>query len=86
MDCEQALYFSFPLVSRFVLVSRFARNIAFAPLGSESACHAGCMYCKTVIILLRIRVRGHFVMSITNNHESQYFTVLDNPPELFKRT
>ena len=37
------------------------------------------MYCKTVTILLRIRVRGHFVMSITKNHESHYVTVLDNP-------
>ena len=39
------------------------------------------MHCKTVTILLRIRVRGHFVMSITNNHESHYVTVLDNPQE-----
>ena len=37
------------------------------------------IHCKTVTILLRIRVRGHFVMSITNNHESYYVTVLDNP-------
>ena len=37
------------------------------------------MHCKTVTILLRIRVRGHFVMSITNNHESHYVTVLHNP-------
>ena len=29
--------------------------------------------------LLRIRVRGHFVTSITKNHESHYVTVLDNP-------
>ena len=28
------LYFSLSLVSRFALVSRSARNIAFAPLGS----------------------------------------------------
>ena len=35
------------------------------------------MHCKTVTILLR--VRGHFVMSFTKNHESHYFTVLDNP-------
>ena len=38
------------------------------------------MHCKTVTILLRIRVRGHFVMSITKNHESHYVAVLDNPP------
>ena len=37
------------------------------------------MHCKTVTILLRIRVRGHFVMSITNNHESHYVTVLGIP-------
>ena len=34
---------------------------------------------KTVTILLRIRVRGHFVMSFTKNHESHHFTILDNP-------
>ena len=39
------------------------------------------MHCKIVTILLRIRVRGHFVMSITKNHESYYVTVLDNPLE-----
>ena len=33
---------------------------------------------KTVTILLTIRVRGHFVMSLTKNHESHYITVLDN--------
>ena len=27
------------------------------------------MHCKTITILLRIRVRGHFVMSISKNHE-----------------
>ena len=37
------------------------------------------MHCKTVTILLRIRVRGHFVMSITKNHESHYVTGLVNP-------
>ena len=37
------------------------------------------MHCKTVIILLRIRVWGHFVMSIARNHESHYVIVLDNP-------
>jgi len=37
------------------------------------------MHCKTVPILLRIRVRGHFVMSITKIHESHYDAVLDNP-------
>ena len=36
---------------------------------------------KTVTILLRIRARGHFVMSITNTHESHYVRVLDNPLE-----
>ena len=35
------------------------------------------MHSKTVTILLRIR--GHFVMSITKKHESHYVTVLDNP-------
>jgi len=40
------------------------------------------MHCKTVAILLRIRVRGHFVISITKNHESDFVTVLDNPLEL----
>ena len=37
------------------------------------------MHCKTVTTLLRISLRGHLVMSITKNHESRYFTVLDNP-------
>ena len=37
------------------------------------------MHCKTVTILLRIRDRGHCVMSITKNHESHYVSVLDNP-------
>ena len=32
------------------------------------------MHCKTVTILLRIRVRGHFVKSITKNHESHYMS------------
>ena len=32
------------------------------------------MHCKTVTILLRIRVRGHFVKSFTNNHESHYMS------------
>ena len=34
---------------------------------------------KTVAILLRIRGRGHFVMSNTKYHESHYVTVLDYP-------
>ena len=34
MDCEQALYFALPLVSRLTPVSCSARNIAFAPLDS----------------------------------------------------
>ena len=37
------------------------------------------MHCKTLTILLRIRARGHFVMSIIKNRESHYVTVLDNP-------
>ena len=37
------------------------------------------VYCKTVTILLRIRDRAHFVMSISKNHESHRVTVLDNP-------
>ena len=43
--------------------------------------HQKCnkMRCKTGTILLRIRDRGHFVMSITRNHESHYVTALDNP-------
>ena len=36
------------------------------------------MHLKTVTILLRIRARGHFVMSITKTHESHYVGVLDN--------
>ena len=34
---------------------------------------------KTVTIFLRIRVEGHFVMSIVKCHESHYVGVLDNP-------
>ena len=37
------------------------------------------MHCKTVTILLKIKVSGHFVMCITENHGSHYVTVLDNP-------
>ena len=37
------------------------------------------MHCKTVTILLKIKVSGHFVMCITENHESHCVTVLDNP-------
>ena len=35
---------------------------------------------KTVTIFLRIKVGGHFVMSIVKCHESHYVGVLDNPP------
>ena len=35
--------------------------------------------CKTVTIFLRIKVGGHFVMSIVKCHESHYVGVLDNP-------
>ena len=34
---------------------------------------------KTVTIFLRIKVGGHFVMSIVKCHESYYVGVLDNP-------
>ena len=34
---------------------------------------------KTVTILLRVKVRGHFVLYNTKYHESHYVTVLDNP-------
>ena len=34
------------------------------------------MHCKTMTILLKISVRGHYVMPITKNH----VTELDNPP------
>ena len=37
------------------------------------------MHHKTVTILTRIGVRGHFVVSNTKYHESHYVTVLDNP-------
>ena len=37
---------------------------------------------KTVTIFLRIKVGGHFVMSIVKCHESHYVGVLDNPPRL----
>ena len=40
------------------------------------------MHCKTVPILLRIKVRGYFVMSIIKNHESHFVTVLDNSHSL----
>ena len=44
------------------------------------------MHCKTVTILLRITVRGHFVMSVTKNHESHYVIVLDNPYRPYTET
>ena len=34
------------------------------------------MHPKTVTMLLRIRIRGHSVMSIKKNHECHYVTVL----------
>ena len=34
---------------------------------------------KTVTIFLRVKVGGHFVMSIVKYHESHYVGVLDNP-------
>ena len=34
---------------------------------------------KTVTILLRVRIRGHFVLYNTKYHESHYDTVFDNP-------
>ena len=40
---------------------------------------------KTVTILLRTRVRGHFVMPNTKYHESHYVTVLDNPLEIIQQ-
>ena len=40
---------------------------------------------KTVTILLRIRVRGHFVMSTTKYQESHYVTVLDNPLKIMQQ-
>ena len=40
------------------------------------------MHRKTVTILLRIRARGHFVMSITKTHESHYVGVLYNPQKI----
>ena len=38
-----------------------------------------CKSRKTVTIFLRIKVGGHFVMSIVKCHESYYVGVLDNP-------
>ena len=35
---------------------------------------------KTVTTFLRIKVGGHFVMSIGKCYESHYVGVLDNPP------
>ena len=46
MDCGQALYFSLPLVSRFALVSRSARNIAFAYLAKK------CLSCRLAILAI----------------------------------
>ena len=40
------------------------------------------MHCKTVTILLSIRVRGHILMSITKNHESRYVTEQPSRPGL----
>ena len=37
------------------------------------------MSCKTVTTFLRIKVGGHFVMSIVKCYESHYVGVLDNP-------
>ena len=38
------------------------------------------MFRKTVTTFLRIKVGGHFVMSIVKCYESHYVGVLDNPP------
>ena len=40
------------------------------------------MHCKAVSILLRIRVRGCFVMSITKNHESYYVSIVRGQGQL----
>ena len=40
---------------------------------------------KAATILLTIRVRGHFVMSVTKNHDSPHVTVLDNEEDHTKR-
>ena len=37
------------------------------------------MFRKTVTTFLRIKVGGHFVMSIVKGYESHYVGVLDNP-------
>ena len=37
------------------------------------------MFRKTVTTFLRIKVGGHFVMSIVKCYESHYVGVLDNP-------
>ena len=39
---------------------------------------------KAVTILLTIRIRGHFVMSVTKNHESHDVPVLDNRRSSYK--
>ena len=40
---------------------------------------SSCIAKPLLLILVRVRVRGHFVMSITKNHESHYVAVMDDP-------
>ena len=71
MSVEKFIHVQYSDIMRFMLLHNRHHKV------SQSV--SFFMHCKTVTILLRIRVRGHFVMSITKNHESHYVAVLDNP-------
>ena len=49
VDWKQALYFSSPLVSQFVLVLCFVQNAPFTLLGSKGACSAGYFWIELAI-------------------------------------
>ena len=70
LNLETAILVQYSDIMRFTVLHNRHRKV--------SKSFPFFMHCKTVTILLRIRLRGHFVMSITKNHESHYFTVLDN--------
>ena len=72
MRCHWTIHVQYCGIMRFTVLHnrphKVSRSVSFF------------MYCKTLTVLLRIRARGHFVMSIIRNRESHYVTVLDNPP------
>ena len=67
-------------MSLFLIHFQYCDIMRFTVLhnGHHKVSRSSCIAKPLTTILLRIRVRGHFVMSITKNHEShmsQYWTL-----------